>query len=95
MSVIVLAFAVIPSISADSCCQANDGGNCADGTVGTPCCGYKSCDIFCCDCGGNCRGASKRDALLLSSTLHKRDSAVDTFAQADVAGTGNLTFGRK
>ncbi|KAL7741411.1 hypothetical protein ACLKA6_000739 [Drosophila palustris] len=27
---------------------------CVDGTFGSPCCAYRSCNIFCCNCG-KCR----------------------------------------
>lgn len=38
-------------------CSANGFGCCADGTPGTPCCGYGPCNIFCGNCDGGCRHA--------------------------------------
>lgn len=87
-AIFVLAFAALPSVLAFCC----DGPQCADGTSGTPCCGYKKCNIFCCACGGKkCRGG-KRELL---SSFEQRDPSVEAFAQADVAGNGNLTLDRK
>jgi hypothetical protein len=37
------------------CCFTSTQGYCADGTIGTPCCGYGPCNIFCCNCDGGCR----------------------------------------
>ncbi|HZP65088.1 MAG TPA: EF-hand domain-containing protein [Rudaea sp.] len=36
-------------------CTANVYNCCADGTPGTPCCGYGPCNIFCGNCDGGCR----------------------------------------
>jgi len=33
---------------------------CADGTIGTPYCGYEACNFFGCACKGGCRKASGR-----------------------------------
>ncbi|MEO8672416.1 MAG: EF-hand domain-containing protein [Tahibacter sp.] len=38
-------------------CQNNIFGYCGDCTVGTPCCGYGPCNIFCGNCDGGCRKA--------------------------------------
>ncbi|RAQ62226.1 hypothetical protein COH20_003054 [Aspergillus flavus] len=37
------------------CCHADKNGRCEDGTQGTPYCGYRSCNIFGCNCDGGCR----------------------------------------
>ena len=37
------------------CCYVADPAPCADGTAGTPYCGYGKCNIFGCDCDGGCR----------------------------------------
>lgn len=41
---------------------------CADKTLGTPCCGYLGCNIFCCNCGGGCRKAEGIESILSSSS---------------------------
>ena len=40
------------------CCPADAWGFCADGTRGTPYCGYGPCNIFGCNCDGGCRRPS-------------------------------------
>ncbi|KAL7741412.1 hypothetical protein ACLKA6_000740 [Drosophila palustris] len=40
------------------CCVPLYGAICDDDTFGTPCCGYESCNIFCCNC--RCRTRSRR-----------------------------------
>ncbi|KEF56579.1 uncharacterized protein A1O9_06768 [Exophiala aquamarina CBS 119918] len=42
---------LVPSASA-KCCQPDAGGDCGDNSGGTPCCGYKKCNGFCCACQG-------------------------------------------
>lgn len=83
------------------CCS---GPQCADGTNGTPCCATESCNIFCCACGGICRGSSgrrRRGLELLAgggdgSVFAERDPGADeAFAQADAGQNGNLTMDRK
>ncbi|EXJ54722.1 hypothetical protein A1O7_10063 [Cladophialophora yegresii CBS 114405] len=34
------------------CCLSDAGGDCGDNSAGTPCCGYKPCNGFCCACKG-------------------------------------------
>ncbi len=34
------------------CCHSDAGGDCGDNSSGTPCCGYKKCNGFCCACEG-------------------------------------------
>uniref|UniRef100_A0A915HJ83 Cation-transporting ATPase n=1 Tax=Romanomermis culicivorax TaxID=13658 RepID=A0A915HJ83_ROMCU len=34
---------------------------CEDCTTGTPCCGYRSCNMSCCNCGGGCRGGNIKE----------------------------------
>jgi hypothetical protein len=41
----------IDSVNA-KCCRADQGGGCGDNSNGTPCCGYKKCNGFCCACQG-------------------------------------------
>ncbi|KAE8155017.1 hypothetical protein BDV25DRAFT_146854 [Aspergillus avenaceus] len=38
-----------------ACCYKVDKDRCADGTAGTPFCGYGPCNIFGCACEGGCR----------------------------------------
>ena len=59
---IVLVFLSSALGALADCCLADNGcyvvGNelicpyCDDGTLGTPCCGYGPCNIFCCNCDG-------------------------------------------
>lgn len=49
-----LALAAASVANAD-CCGNGFAGTCADGTVGTPCCGKGKCNAFCCSCDGGCR----------------------------------------
>ncbi len=51
-SLLVLLFSV--QINAE-CCDTVSKSGCADGTLGTPCCGVGNCNIFCCRCEGGCR----------------------------------------
>ncbi|KAL8377465.1 hypothetical protein RB595_008243 [Gaeumannomyces hyphopodioides] len=69
------------------CCGASIGGQCADGTRGTPCCATQSCNIFCCACGGHCRGSGKRS--LPDAFRRDADAA---FSLADTAGEGKITL---
>merc|ERR1711953_484255 len=50
---LMLAMALMIDKSESVCCPMT--GTCKDGTPSTPCCGYRSCDWFCCACGGGCR----------------------------------------
>jgi hypothetical protein len=47
----VLVSFLITSANA-KCCKADHGGDCGDNSNGTPCCGYKKCNGFCCACEG-------------------------------------------
>lgn len=73
---ILVSLAFVGAASA-LCCPSNAIGMCADGTVGTPCCGYGPCNIFCCHCDGGCREppASKRSKNLIAVDL---PGAIDT-----------------
>ncbi|CAL8141063.1 unnamed protein product [Orchesella dallaii] len=47
---VLFLFVAISKISSQ-CCRINLLTNlCQDGVKGTPCCGVKSCNIFCCNC---------------------------------------------
>ena len=82
--------ALLPLATA-ACCNASQGGGCADRTGGTPCCGYGKCNIFCCACKGGCRH-SKRDVPL---ELEDRSDATTTaFMEADTEGAGSITLDR-
>ncbi|CAL8128821.1 unnamed protein product [Orchesella dallaii] len=55
---------------------------CGDGTDPTPCCGYKSCNIFCCNCSdGGCRRGrrSARDVNAVQQGEHVHDKNKDGF----------------
>ncbi|CAL8132630.1 unnamed protein product [Orchesella dallaii] len=56
-------------------------GGCADGTDGTPCCGHRSCNIFCCNCSdGGCRGRRwARDLNARHLEEHEHDKNKDGF----------------
>ncbi|CAL8132632.1 unnamed protein product [Orchesella dallaii] len=56
-------------------------GSCADGTSGTPCCGVRSCNIFCCNCSdGGCRGRRwARDLNARHLEEHEHDKNQDGF----------------
>lgn len=41
--------------TSDCCYPTTLLGGCQDGTMATPCCGYGSCDPFCCKCDDGCR----------------------------------------
>ena len=41
------------------CCNSKTPGVCDDDTWGTPCCGYRKCNIFCCACKGGCRSKKR------------------------------------
>ncbi|EHA47735.1 hypothetical protein MGG_03791 [Pyricularia oryzae 70-15] len=87
MKFITVSAFVLSAITAVSafCCS---GPQCADGTGGTPCCATQSCNIFCCACGGHCRGTSKRSVV---PDIFQRD--VDSaFRLADVGGNGTISL---
>ncbi|OQV01615.1 hypothetical protein CLAIMM_06940 [Cladophialophora immunda] len=46
-----LLLLVLPGTFA-KCCREDAGGDCGDNSIGTPCCGYKACNAFCCACPG-------------------------------------------
>ncbi|CAL8132636.1 unnamed protein product [Orchesella dallaii] len=54
---------------------------CPDSTVPTPCCGYRSCNIFCCNCSdGGCRGRRWiRDVNTVQQGEHEHDKNKDGF----------------
>ncbi|KAI1844763.1 hypothetical protein JX265_011300 [Neoarthrinium moseri] len=85
-SIALLASAALPGVLS-FCCS---GPQCADGTGGTPCCATQSCNIFCCACGGHCRGtSSKRELLAFDPRV---DESMAAFEAADKSGNGNLTL---
>ncbi len=59
--VLVVAALLLFSSTAYAVCCSSCSGICADGTCGTPCCGYGSCNIFCCNCDDGCRTGSCTD----------------------------------
>lgn len=62
----VVAFFTAKTLA--DCCYPDDRGLCADGTLGTPRCGYGKCNLLGCDCTG---GKSDCTATLDSRlTLH-------------------------
>ncbi|CAL8132602.1 unnamed protein product [Orchesella dallaii] len=54
---------------------------CGDNTRPTPCCGYRSCNIFCCNCSdGGCRGRRwVRDVNTVQQEEHEHDKNKDGF----------------
>ncbi|OAP55436.1 hypothetical protein AYL99_10409 [Fonsecaea erecta] len=50
-SIILALLLWLPGICG-KCCREDSGGDCGDNSVGTPCCGYKACNAFCCSCPG-------------------------------------------
>ncbi|KIX93482.1 uncharacterized protein Z520_10902 [Fonsecaea multimorphosa CBS 102226] len=51
-SIISLFFLLALPGTFAKCCREDSGGDCGDNSVGTPCCGYKACNAFCCSCLG-------------------------------------------
>ena len=47
----LISFLQILPVNA-ACCLSDAGGDCGDNSAGTPCCGYKKCNGFCCACQG-------------------------------------------
>ncbi|KAB2573525.1 hypothetical protein DBV05_g7804 [Lasiodiplodia theobromae] len=107
-AIFAAASALLPLVRAD-CCSAgkclqqmgwDDEGWCAkwacdDDTQGTPCCGYGSCNIFCCNCDGGCRRAGGAPAGRRSD-MSPRDpesnGSDEAFAAADTDKSGNITL---
>lgn len=46
-------WSVVMETTSSACCRKPFNKHCWDCTPGTPCCGYRSCNIFCCGC--DCR----------------------------------------
>lgn len=46
----ILIITMINDFVSTECCDSNDRSICGDGTKGTPCCGYRRCNLFCCNC---------------------------------------------
>lgn len=69
-----------------ACCHANDAGDCADATTGTPFCGFGSCNLFGCACKGGCRGGRGR----VRRGLEMGDQETGHFDRFDVNGDGHL-----
>ncbi|CAL8132646.1 unnamed protein product [Orchesella dallaii] len=83
---IVLTAIVSDNQVAGQCCRSTrvnrfGGGICADGTRSTPCCGHRSCNIFCCNCSdGGCRGRRwARDVAGGHVEEHEHDKNKDGF----------------
>ncbi|OJD28618.1 uncharacterized protein BKCO1_1420002 [Diplodia corticola] len=104
-TLLALLSAVAPFAAADCCSAvgysgalASNGQPCADGTKGTPCCGYGSCNAFCCACNGGCRTASaKRDSGMLKVVVRDQSNDaedVEAFNAATAGGTEPLTVQR-
>ena len=81
---ILVSLAFVGAASA-VCCPSNRIGMCADGTVGTPCCGVGKCNIFCCNCDSGCRQprAYKRSKNLIP---------VDLFGAIDTNNDNNINL---
>ncbi|KAF2142729.1 uncharacterized protein K452DRAFT_297275 [Aplosporella prunicola CBS 121167] len=89
---LVLFATLLPFAAAGPCCNSKNG-NCGDGTRGTPCCGYRTCNIFCCDCGGGCRHSISLNKFTLARLQSKHASgAEEAFELAKEADTGELTL---
>ena len=70
----VVGFAVI-DLANGVCCRSDGNGCCAGCTIGTPYCGYGSCNIFACNCDGGCRtGTGKCDFVCTSPGVERRRS---------------------
>ncbi|CAL8132634.1 unnamed protein product [Orchesella dallaii] len=58
-------------------------GLCGDNTSPTPCCGYRPCNIFCCNCSdGGCRRSGRRrgrDVNAVQQGEHEHDKNKDGF----------------
>jgi hypothetical protein len=68
---------------------------CADGSEGTPCGGYRDCNIFCCNCDGGCREESKRkrSAIFDDGDDGKFGKVLDISQWMDKDGDGKVTEG--
>jgi len=77
---------------ASDCCNADIFNYCRDCTVGSPCCGYGECNVFCCNCDGGCR---KPPTSELSSKRPSKASGDDCvpskFAAVDLNNDGIIT----
>lgn len=71
-----------------ACCNAGSGGSCADGTTSTPCCGFRSCNIFCCACKGGCRTAPELPRLQRSLDMGAQEAG--HFERFDINGDEHL-----
>ena len=79
-----------------ACCGCGSG-HCGDCSNCTPCCGYDSCNIFCCSCScrpGNCR--RDVESLFLKNvhsavTDEKQAAREATFRLVDLDENGKLT----
>jgi hypothetical protein len=91
---VACAIAILPTVIA-SCCRERCN-TCDDGTDPfSACCGRGKCNIFCCNCNGDCRtgrSCGKRDVF--AELAERAVSGHASFQAADLDGTGNLTLER-
>jgi hypothetical protein len=61
-ALILLELMILQFPSTESvCCVVDDRRQCADGSVAVAlCCGKGSCNVFCCNCDGGCKGSRSR-----------------------------------
>ncbi|KAK7972533.1 hypothetical protein PG988_006667 [Apiospora saccharicola] len=84
-----IASSLMPSVFAE-CCNRRDKEDCGDGTLGTPCCPYGSCNIFCCACAGGCRPGGLMGLAQSETLIAPFDTEVtaQAFEQADKGAKG-------
>ena len=76
--------AIVVSVKSECCpCSSIFAGACADGsTCGIMyapnfCCGYHTCNVACCDCGGGCRSSSDPGGVSTAISILDKNSSGD------------------
>ncbi|KAK6503372.1 hypothetical protein TWF481_008392 [Arthrobotrys musiformis] len=62
LSIFIALFSATLALA--DCCDSDHEGRCEDGTEATPCCGYGSCNLWCCRCDGGCRTSNDPSQVL-------------------------------
>ncbi|XP_063406518.1 uncharacterized protein LOC134690478 [Mytilus trossulus] len=105
MTLLFVILSVVIGTTSGACCHKPFNKHCADCAVGTPCCGYHSCNIFCCGCdcrkepaGKHCYGRGDTCRCYRDNCRVKRQvsfattdiSAYETFTGLDINKNGMM-----
>ena len=98
IAVILMGIFSYTSVANGKCCAGCPlSGECPDGTGCTPlfsCCATGSCNLGCCNCGGECRQSSVINRFLSRADIQEKnlDIATQRFDQLDADNNGAVDY---